>query len=91
MLFRANREGRRKFPCPRAFSWPRPLTVMSLETCAAADLVAAFRAFKNNLVGFAHTALWAQLPVWSGLFHSRRDLLIHILYGWRENYSVPLY
>jgi hypothetical protein len=55
-----------------------------------ADLVAAFRAFKNNLVGLAHTALWAQLPLWSGRFHSYYDVLVHILCRWPVNYSVPL-
>ena len=41
--------------------------------------MAAFRAFKNKLVGFAHTTLWAQLHLLSGLFHACRDLLVHIL------------
>jgi hypothetical protein len=65
---------------------------MPLETTLQTDLVAAFSGIKNTLVGFAHTELWAQLPLWSGFFtfHSCRDLLGHILCGWRVNYSVPL-
>jgi hypothetical protein len=46
--------------------------------------VAAFRAFENNLVGFAHTALWVQSPLWSRRFYSCCDPLVHILCGCRS-------